>query len=308
MRTFIGGLQTNRKEETVKDISNIQPCQCDEDDIDLRELLKVIKKRKSIIIVTVISFLVLAVIYLLVSKPVYEAVATLKIGGQLIGTNNSIEKKYFEDAGKLKEYLYVKYDVSGKYRKRGVRSYIEDVSVPRNTKGFITIIACGPNNEEAIKTLKVALYDVIKKNEAYYNKVLNKYRLRLIYLNKNYNFLSKEITTQTKILSDLSNKKNKIKKSNPDLAALIILQISQMKKNLITEKNDLLETKKNINLTKLYMQPTYLVMTKIVGKIYTHNYPAKPKKKLILVAALITGLILGIFLVFFLEFIGKEEY
>ncbi|MCW8838257.1 MAG: hypothetical protein OQK11_06115, partial [Thiovulaceae bacterium] len=41
----------------------------------------------------------------------------------------------------------------------------------------------------------------------------------------------------------------------------------------------------------------------LVGEYVIHDYPAKPKKKLIVVVAFITGFILSIFLVFFLEFV-----
>lgn len=51
------------------------------------------------------------------------------------------------------------------------------------------------------------------------------------------------------------------------------------------------------------IKPPYIVRTSIIGKIYTKNYPAKPKKKLIIVLTCITGLILSIFIVFFIEFI-----
>jgi uncharacterized protein involved in exopolysaccharide biosynthesis len=39
-----------------------------------------------------------------------------------------------------------------------------------------------------------------------------------------------------------------------------------------------------------------------VGAILTNDYPAKPKKKLIIIVAFITGLILSVFLVFVIEF------
>ncbi len=46
-----------------------------------------------------------------------------------------------------------------------------------------------------------------------------------------------------------------------------------------------------------------VLMTSVVGEISVGNEPIKPKKKLIVVLAFITGLMLSIFLAFFLEFI-----
>jgi LPS O-antigen subunit length determinant protein (WzzB/FepE family) len=49
--------------------------------------------------------------------------------------------------------------------------------------------------------------------------------------------------------------------------------------------------------------------TKQIGKIITNENPMKPKKRLIVVVAFVTGLVLSIFLVFFMEFIRsfKDE-
>ena len=64
--------------------------------------------------------------------------------------------------------------------------------------------------------------------------------------------------------------------------------------------------KRDIENIKTSMKEPYLVMTKVVGKIYTHDKPVKPKKAFTLVVALITGVMAGVFLAFFLEFIGKQ--
>jgi uncharacterized protein involved in exopolysaccharide biosynthesis len=47
----------------------------------------------------------------------------------------------------------------------------------------------------------------------------------------------------------------------------------------------------------------------VVGEYIAKDYPIKPKKRLIVTVAFVTGFILSIFLVFFIEFIKgfKEE-
>ncbi|MEE8588094.1 MAG: GNVR domain-containing protein, partial [Sulfurimonadaceae bacterium] len=48
--------------------------------------------------------------------------------------------------------------------------------------------------------------------------------------------------------------------------------------------------------------------TELVGEVELLDRPIKPKKKLIVVVAFITGLMLSVFLAFFLEFIqGNRE-
>ena len=46
-----------------------------------------------------------------------------------------------------------------------------------------------------------------------------------------------------------------------------------------------------------------VLMTQVVGKVTVDTEPIKPKKKLIIIVAFITGLMLSIFFAFFLEFI-----
>ena len=59
-----------------------------------------------------------------------------------------------------------------------------------------------------------------------------------------------------------------------------------------------------LNISEINIQNSH-----VVGHYIVHDYPVKPKKKLIIIVAFITGLILAIFIVFFLEFIKsvKEE-
>ena len=399
----------------------------EEDEIDLIEFWKTLNRHKIAILITVVIFVSLSVVYILTSKPKYEAVATLRIGGQLMQTGNGLKEKYFENAEKIKEYLDVKYDVSGKFRKKSTESYIKDVSVPRKSKGFVTVTDYGSNNNEAIRMLKTALDYVLSKHKAYYDNIVMQKKLRIEEFNKNINHelnvtlpllkrdiyilqnvqikkINEKINTVKNIdlkkidlkiklaksieipaiLNDVSIAKNqliakhknlkqlsisfkKVKEKNPALAAITALQINavqndikNLKQQIINynlqkqrileetipdlekQKQRILEEtipdlekqkiqiikkqiplkegaiKQLVNVTvphlkdqikflQLTMKPPYLVMSKIVGKIYTHNYPAKPKKKLILIIALIIGLILGIFLVFLLEFIRRAR-
>jgi len=66
--------------------------------------------------------------------------------------------------------------------------------------------------------------------------------------------------------------------------------------------------KRHKEIIKLYAGPfTKVRMTRLIKGIDIGENPIKPKKKLIVGVAFITGLIFSIFLAFFLEFIQKEE-
>lgn len=113
--------------------------------------------------------------------------------------------------------------------------------------------------------------------------------------------LSTEIKfTQRENISTLQKEidnidKNKIRKLQFELT------------NTIPEQNISLQQK--IDQLKDSISSTNIRNSTLVGDYIIHDYPIKPKKKLIVIVAFITGFILSIFLVFFLQFMQnfKEE-
>jgi uncharacterized protein involved in exopolysaccharide biosynthesis len=84
--------------------------------------------------------------------------------------------------------------------------------------------------------------------------------------------------------------------------------IRKLKHKLVIElpyTKEILQQK--IEQLKFNMSSQNIENSKIVGHYITNDYPIKPKKKLIVIAAFITGLILSIFLIFFYAFIKKED-
>jgi len=149
-------------------------CQPEEDEIDLRELWMTLKRRKRVVWSITLLFLVGAVIYLFVARPVYEASATIAIGKQLIKkSDGTLVTKYFDKATILKKMLDVKYDTSGKYRDKNTTSYISKITVPKKVDNFLIITAVGPNNEKAISMLKSPLQDVFFKHKIYLQSILD---------------------------------------------------------------------------------------------------------------------------------------
>ena len=77
----------------------------------------------------------------------------------------------------------------------------------------------------------------------------------------------------------------------------------------LEEKKDLLLTtslyklEENKKIIELSLLPHNYKNTQIVGEIMTNDFPAKPKKSLIVAVAFVTGFILSIFLVFVIQFI-----
>jgi len=125
-------------------------------------------------------------------------------------------------------------------------------------------------------------------------------------------------------LNKIDENLKRIEKLHPTLAALKLMQRRNLSEFILKLNMQLLEMrdkKENLNtnviwdfkekrnLLKSMLLPYNYKNSEIVGEIMTNDYPSKPKKKLIVVVAFITGLILSIFLVFFIEFLKgmKEE-
>ena len=72
---------------------------------------------------------------------------------------------------------------------------------------------------------------------------------------------------------------------------------------LAVQKIELVALEEKRKLIVLSMESNNYYNSAIVGNIVTKDYPIKPKKKLIIVVAFITGLMFSIFLLFFLSFI-----
>ncbi len=104
---------------------------------------------------------------------------------------------------------------------------------------------------------------------------------------------------EIKLIDFNTQKQKALSTTLPDLAR----ELEQLK------KINLVELQEKRKLTTLSMQPHNYHNTEVVGNIITQNKPVKPKKKLIVIVAFITGLMLSIFLAFFLEFLRgtKEE-
>jgi len=373
-------------------------CPPQEETIDLRELWAVLKRRKSTVWKTTIFMVLIAGIYLLFAHPVYEVKATIGIGKQLIKTSNgTLQEKYFEDASRLKAMLDAKYDTAGKYREKNETTYIDSVSVPKKTKGFVVVTAVGASNEEAEKTLQKPINELIERGSLFRQSIIDVATNQLSALQSKIDYLknvellkrkkelelarsvdlknidqnitaikSIDIPTIDKKIEELQrnilNKKRNITRLNkeiiptaqkdPALGAMASMQLANLQNDIATlsqkqielqqdkekllkivvpvlerERTKVLEElipqkeaaiKKlvSIDIPKLETQiadiqtsikPPYLINTHLVGKIRMLDHPVKPKKKLILVVAFITGLMLGIFLAFFKEFIGKEK-
>jgi len=312
----------------------------EEDEIDLRELFKTImdNKLKIVIITSVIT--VMAVIYAYVKTPIYEARALLEIGNYKLynNNNNNNNKATLDNASQLVKRLNILF-IDMYKNDKNKKAKIISIITSKKTTEFIEIKADSFSNNLAVKEIESVVKYVQNKHQKILDDVKQRREIEISNVDNRIEniktreipLLESKIKIQEKSLNNFNNQvklisKNlkKIESSNPSLTALklmekrdltsFIIKLNTLIMDMRDKKDTLLSTtinnlKEKKLLIESLMLPHNYKNTEIVGKIMINDNPIKPKKKLIVIVAFITGLILSIFIVFFLEFIKgfKEE-
>jgi len=357
---------------------------CEEDEIDLKELIKTILKYKKFIIIFTLTVTILAGIYAFLKTPIYQTQHTIMLA--------QIDGKPIQKPQNIKEYLsgVYKYDLQKKLDPVN-RAYLSQIQIPKKSDLFIKIVIEGVSNEydlkkrdEVLNTIRklnenkikqhtlqiqnklenlklklkqVDLFEVkniklqienIKKTIELKENLVNYYKEELETINKKIKHLQETIKKLSDELNKLINNNN-----NKNLPANILISnkimtyqnlinqytnqiqnLTLQKQQIITQlipriQNEITNLKEKINelntkLETVIPQKKENIKTQIeslklslkntfnakeIGKPLMFDHPVKPKKKLIVIVAFITGLILSIFLVFFIEFVKglKEE-
>ncbi len=306
-----------------------------EDEIDLRELFKTILDKKVFIVIFTLVITILAAIYAYNKTPIYEAKALVEIGeykqnNPISGTG--ITKTSIDDAAILEKKLTTLYvDMLKNIDDR--TSEITSIALAKGLKNFLEIKSEATSNEEAKNEILKVLTFVQVEHEKILDDAKKQRELELKNIDlqisdiksKSVALIDRKLEIGTKTLENLQEQLKlvdenlkKIDTLNPSLAALKLMEKKDITTAIseLTVKNFELEEKKDVLLTtSLYkleenkkivetiLLPHNYKNTQIVGEIMTNDFPAKPKKSLIVAVAFVTGFILSIFLVFVIQFI-----
>jgi len=262
-----------------------------EDEIDLKELFKILWDKKNFIISITAIITILAGIYAFNKTPIYEATALIEIGNYNninYNNNNKVLVDSVPELVKKLNLLFIDLLKNEKDRKATITS----ISTTKGVSGFLDIKSEASSNELAVNEINKVVSYIQNKHQTELENILNNRKSRITSLERQIN------TIKNKQLALLSNKDD----LNENQALFNNLQFISMINDeqtieLINEKSalDVLLNKRNYNNSK------------VVGRIATNNHPIKPKKKLIIAVAFIAGFILSIFLVFIMNAFRKED-
>ena len=304
----------------------------EEDEIDLRELFKIIWDKKIFIILFTIVVTVLAGIYAYSKTPIYEAKALIEIGEYKI---NNTSKNFVDDSSNLEKKLSTLF-VDMEKNLKDKTSQISNISIVKGLKNFLEIKSEATSNEDAKNEIIKVLNFVQNEHEKILDDVRKQKEMELRNIDlqisdiklKSVALIDKKIENNIKNLKSLEEQLKlvdenlkKIDSLNPSLAALKLMEKRDIANDIrnINEQNFELENQRDELLTtslykleeskqiaeSLLLSHNYK-NTQIVGEIMTNDFPVKPKKKLIVAVALVTGFIISIFLVFLFNFIKQN--
>ena len=215
-------------------------------------------------------------------------------------------------------------------------SEISNIAIVKGLKNFLEIKSEATSNEEAKNEILKVLTFVQGEHEKILDDVKKQKGMELRNIDlqifdiklRTVALIDKKLENNIKTLESLQEQLKfvdenlkRIDSLNPSLAALKLMEKKDITNSINTltiqifdlesKKDELLtislykleENKKNIESLLL---PHNYKNTQIIGEIMTNDFPAKPKKSLIVAVAFVTGFILSIFLVFLINFIRKN--
>ncbi|WP_457755554.1 Wzz/FepE/Etk N-terminal domain-containing protein [Thermodesulfatator indicus] len=265
----------------------------DEDEIDLYELWLTLKKRKLYIFATTLLFVLIALAFAFISPKIYKSEAGFL--SEMTDSSGSVDssipfllKKEIDTLNSLlKERRLAELSHKLKVKEDIINQVVNlEANIPRNNKNLVllTVETKDPNIIPEI-TNKILAYlnntEFIKdKIETEKEKLLKE----IASIKKNIDILK---NLQKKVLQNPTQYKD----VNPyDIAKTIV----ELESNLIESQTRLAR-----------LRGVELAITPVIPQ-----KPYKPKAKLILAVALVSGLFLGIFLAFFAEWLenAKKRY
>ena len=319
--------------QTSQHNQNIQ-----EDEIDLKELWNTLVKSKKFIIIFTSIITIIAIIWAMTRTPMYEAKTLVEIGNYKIHNtkNNNNNKLSLDNSAQLAKKLNILFIDMYKNQKNSI-SKIDSISISKGTKNFIDITSLSISNDLASKEILKVVDYIKSKHQKILDDIKQRRELEIKNIeskisniqNKEIILFQNKIKLQEKSLKEYKTQLNsinanisKIKKSKPTLAVLELMEkreLTTLISNLSIELMQLKNEKDNLETTAIndleeqkglvmsMLLPHNYKNSEIIGKIITNDYPVKPKKKLIVIVAFITGFILSIFLVFFFNFIRDNN-
>ncbi len=269
-----------------------------EDEIDLRDYINVIIKRKKFILtVFFVSVITTAIVSFLEPK-VYEVTTMIQLGNidRLLITKDEASAAILNQDSLSS--IIKQLNLSGMYVER-LKKYIKIEDVKDTNLLRVTIEY--PGLATAFKINDALINPLIAKWQDIYQQRLAVIKVRLEELITQIGSVEKEVDRTRSLIAELP----KIPGISPAEESLRMIILVNSLPNYETYLTSLKDHSNNLQLLLVSDAKEF----KIAEMPITPKYPIKPKKKLNVAISGILSLMFGVFLAFFMEFWqkGKEE-
>lgn len=267
-----------------------------EDEVDLREYINVMVKRKKLILSVFLAAVVISAVVTLLLPKVYSATSIIQIGNikvPLIGKEEAKEIILSQNSliSLIKE-LNLKIEIDS--LKKNI--ILNDVK----NSDLLIIRVVYPGLDRALKINETIINSLIARGQSIYQERIILINERLKEVNAEIKNIEEDIDKVQNMIYRHSNSSNSVQ---PDMSlSSIILQntLSNYENNLTALRDRRSELKLLLASAKDF---------KVFDQPVKSKKPIWPKKRLIVFITGMIGLMSGIFLAFFLEFWqeGKEQ-
>ena len=270
-----------------------------EDEIDLKQLFKTLWLKKNFILGITATITILAGIYAFnkTTIPEYEASALIELG------------KYNHNNKPINSSSYLVEKLNTTYLKTVDLNYFDTgtiLSIKKKNERFIEVASQSSTNENSkVKILNLVAFIQEDENQTIIN-TFKEWDINEDKLVTDEALLKDKLVTDEALLKELNDYFDNVKKSNPTLASITLLEKRYLIKDINVIKSaikKLEETsiKPGVSSSRIYKN------SKLFGRIDVADKTAYPKKKLIITAGFIASFALSIFLVFIMNAFRSED-
>jgi len=270
-----------------------------EDEIDLKQLFKTLWLKKNFILGITATITILAGIYAFnkTTIPEYEASALIELG------------KYNHNNKPINSSSYLVEKLNTTYLKTVDFNYFDTgtiLSIKKKNESFIKVTSQSSTSENSkVKISNLVAFIQEGENQTIIN-TFKEWDINEDKLVTDEALLKDKLVTDEALLKELNDYFDNVKKSNPTLASITLLEKRYLIKDINVIKSaikKLEETsiKPGVSSSRIYKN------SKLFGRIDVADKTAYPKKKLIITAGFIASFALSIFLVFIMNAFRSED-
>lgn len=273
-----------------------------QDEIDLKDVWKIVIKRKYYIVLITLGVTFLAIFYAYTKKPTYEAKALFEVGYYSSGYGSA--NTLLENPSILVKRIEVEH-INNRSEKE--EATLEQVFIPKGSNNIIELVTHASSNDEAVQKIIMIEQEIKERHQVLLDSYLSFMRQKM----ENIQTQRDELVVEKNLLNELIIEKaksiDKIAQNNPAVAAIYSIDLNSKSSELTLLKSKIYALNAQLTEFSNSVLTNNIKPTMMIGNITMNKYPIKPKKSIIVVVAFISGFILSLFSIFLIEFLSKKN-